>query len=112
VPNIKLFCYWTVIAAVGISLCLNGAAEAGGRSPTLDSLEPTAEATRPTIESVSEAAQQEIRACPDSAAISCVAAALGRYAEALRSVTATATSERRSHGRRCHATGDRACARR
>jgi hypothetical protein len=62
-------------------------AQAGGRSPAELGAPLGVEATRPTIESVSEEAQREIRACPDSAAISCVAAALTHYVEALQTVS-------------------------
>jgi hypothetical protein len=87
---------------------LDAGVRAGGRSTASDGAAPPAE--RPTIESISEAAQREIRACPDSAAISCVAAALSRYAEALQTVEATTPTERRAHCRWRRAPGRGSCA--
>jgi hypothetical protein len=66
-----------------------GAACAGGRS--LDQNGPTRSLTapsRPTVSTVSQQAQAEIRACPDnSAAVQCVADALTRYATALQAAS-------------------------
>jgi hypothetical protein len=80
-----------------------GGAAAAGRSSAPNGAAPDLDASPPTIESVSKDAQREIRACPDSAAMSCVASALTRYVEALRAVNMAAQSEPRTSRSRCHA---------
>lgn len=95
------------VLSAGMSLC--GGAAAAGRSQAPNAMAPGVYAPAPTIESVSEEAQQEIRACPDSVAMSCVATALTRYVDALRMVNMAAQSEPRANRSRCHVASGRHC---
>jgi hypothetical protein len=104
--NGRIVVILTVAALFATTTGLCDGAEAGGRSAEPSGVEPRSLAPAPTIESVSQEAQREIRDCPDSAAISCVAAALTRYVEALRTVNEATVSERRAHRRRRHQASD------
>jgi hypothetical protein len=91
----------------------SGSALAGGRSiaPDADAAAPGSPMRRPTIEEVSAQAQREIRACPDEAAFQCVAAALIRYAAALRTVGPDPIAPQPLRARPCHAPRGHSCRR-
>jgi hypothetical protein len=98
-----------LIAALFVATSFGDRARAGGRSPAEVGGLSGGEATRPTIESVSAEAQREIRACPDSAAISCVAAALTHYVEALRTVSPPPPPEGLTRRKHCGGVSGLSC---
>jgi hypothetical protein len=73
--------------AAAASISAIDAACAQGRTQDQKPATRSLTLARPTVASVSRQAQAEIRACPDSAALQCVADALTRYAAALQAVS-------------------------
>ncbi|HEV3044763.1 MAG TPA: hypothetical protein VGY52_12935 [Roseiarcus sp.] len=104
---------WRSVAALVAVIAASAPAMAGGRSiaPEAGAAAPGSPMRRPTIEEVSVQAQREIRACPDEGAFQCVAAALTRYAAALRTVGPDPIAPPPPRARPCHAPRGHACRR-